>query len=174
MWKSGITQYEQSSAPRAYPPAIALADAARLRWRSGTDFGPLVVPLAQEQRDSVRVDIGQRAASPRDAVERRSAPLADGVDGDTGRTGRARGLVVAALADQHQRRAHARQLRLDLTLSQLRVDRQRDRRGARDGEERDDGRRRVPHDHGDGIARPYAQAVELLGERLGDLAQFGV
>jgi hypothetical protein len=128
----------------------------------------------QEQRDRVGVNVGQRAARPRHAIERRARPLADGVRGDAHRTRRGHCLVVGAFADQHQRRAHLRQLRLDLPPPQLRVDRQRDRRRAYDREERDDGRRRVLHDHGDGIARAHAEAVELFGERLGDLSQFGV
>ena len=80
-----------SPAPRPYPSAIACAEAARLRWRSGTAFGPARRPArVQEQRDGVRVHIGERAARPRHAVDRRSGARGQPCGSECLRPGRRR------------------------------------------------------------------------------------
>src|SRR6266550_6653634 len=50
MWNRGITQSATSLGASAYVEAMLPADAKRLRWRSGTSFGRLVVPLVWSTR----------------------------------------------------------------------------------------------------------------------------
>ena len=44
-WNSGITHMETSPGPSSYELTTFAIDAVRLRWRSGTRLGRLVVPL---------------------------------------------------------------------------------------------------------------------------------
>src|SRR5216684_1125236 len=49
-WKSGMTHIVTSSPDSSYVRATAPVDATRLRWRMGTVFGLLVVPLVCSRR----------------------------------------------------------------------------------------------------------------------------